>query len=184
MTEPDLPPETPEARKARQFASLRTLGDLGMDLAKSAHGLAKQQLTDPPRARPKDVPDYAATFATMSRAVRQAVAIEIRLDAPARTRPAFRLARLADPRRILLCHAFREAIAGHPDRASRIREIETVIDQHLEADPDQQIPIEKTIATLCNTLELDLDLSRIPDALLYYTPASSPLPPARAAPQT
>ena len=182
MTEPDLPPETPEARKARQFASLRTLGDLGMDLAKSAHGLAKQQLTDPPRARPKDTPDYAATFATMSRAVRQAVAIEIRLDAPARTRPAFRLARLADPRRILLCHAFREAIAGHPDRASRIREIETVIDQHLEADPDQQIPIEKTIATLCNTLELDLDLSRIPDALLYYTPASSPLPPARAAP--
>ena len=170
-------PETPDQRKARQFVQLRKLGDYAMNLAGRAHARAERQLQDHPRPNANEAErlnECVAIVATMSRAVRQTIAIEIRLDTPARTRPGYRLApRLRDPRRILLTRIFHAAIAGDPEAAQRRREITAHIQHHLEADPDQLEPIAETLAALCNELDIDLDPARIPDELLDFVPPES-----------
>lgn len=156
------PPETLDQRKARQYGALHTIGDLALDLAQDAHTQAKRQLAAPPA---KEERDCAATFASMSRAVRQAIAIEIRLDtAPTRLRPTFRAATPApDPRRILLRDAFHKAV-----EAARRPEIDAAIDEILAADPDQQVPMDNILDNLCQSLGIALDVRRMPNALLFY----------------
>ena len=168
--------ETPEARKARHFDTLRRLGTLAMDLAEDAHALAKQQLA--PRPRPAGLPanvaatvDYARTFAVLSRAVRQAVALEIRRETEPRTRPSFRpLGAPIDPRRALLRTVFHAAVAADPDRARLRPQIDQHIDGQLEADPDGCRPIVEIVDDLVNSLGIDLDPARLPDALLGIPP--------------
>ncbi|MGI4797911.1 MAG: hypothetical protein ACRYG8_28455 [Janthinobacterium lividum] len=168
--------ETPEARKARHFDTLRRLGTLAMDLAQDAHALAKQQLA--PRPRPAGLPanvagtvDYARTFAVLSRAVRQAIALEIRRETEPRTRPSFRpLGAPIDPRRSLLRTVFHAAIAADPDRARLRPQVDQHIDHQLEADPDGCRPIVEIVDELVNSLGIDLDPARLPDALLGIPP--------------
>ena len=182
MPIPLPPPETPEQRKARQYTLLHHVGTMAHDLACDAHARAKQQLAperlhEAPPPPTTQQPDAAATFASLSRAVRQAIALEIRLDAPPRTRPVYRGATpLPDPRRILLRRVFHDAVAKDPDRARRRREIDERIDQELGADPDQTIPLERTVVALCSGLHIDLDLSRVPDELLGIPPRPRPKP--------
>ena len=170
------PLETPEARKARHFDTLRRLGTLAMDLAEDAHALAKQQLA--PRPRPAGLPanvagpiDYARTFAILSRAVRQAITLEIRRETEPRTRPSFRPlgappGLLSDPRRPLLRTVFHAAIAADPDRVRLRPQIDQHIDHQLQADPDGCRPIVEIVDDLVNSLGIDLDPARLPDALL------------------
>lgn len=175
------PLETADARKARHFDTLRRLGALAMDLAQDAHALAKQQLAPPPcslRPRPAGLPanvaatiDYARTFAVLSRAVRQAIALEMRREAEPRTRPSFRPlgappGSIIDPRRDLLRTVFHAAVAADPDRARLRREIDQHVDHQLEADPDQRRPIEEIVDDLVKFLGIDLDPAQVPDALL------------------
>lgn len=177
---PTHPLETPEARKARHFDTLRRLGALAMDLAEDAHALAKQQLAPRPRSAglPANVAgtiDYARTFATLSRVVRQVVALEIRRETEPRPRSGFRPlgtppAILLDPRRTLLRTAFHAAVAADPDRARLRREIDSHVDQQLEADPDARRPIVEIVTDLVHSLGIDLDPARVPDALLGIPP--------------
>ena len=101
-----LASETPDQRKARQFADLRTLAHLAMDLAQDAHALAKRQLAprapNPPGAPANIGADYARIFAVLSRAVRQAIAQEMRLEAGPRTRPICPASRRSTGRRARL----------------------------------------------------------------------------------
>ncbi len=184
------PLETDEARKARHFETLRHLATLAMDLAQDAHALAKQQLA--PRPRPAGLPanvaaaDHARTFAMLARAVRQILALEIRREAEPRARPTFRaLARPPgvpiDPRRELLRAVFFAAIANDPDRARFRREIDEHIDRQLAADPDQRRPLERIVDDLVNSLGIDLDPAKLPDALLGI-PQRDRFAPARASP--
>ncbi len=183
MSIPLPPPETPEQRKARQFTVLHHVGLMAHDLSTDAHARAKEQLATkraqpkPPHPTAEREIDYAATFASLVRAVRQAIALEHRLDAPTRTRPAYRdAAPLADPRRILLRRVFHDAVAKHPDAPRLRRESDTRIDDELRADPDHLVPIQDHLVTLHNTLQIDLDLSRIPDELLGMPKRPPPFP--------
>ena len=181
------PIETPEQRKARQFVQLRQLGRYAMNLADRAHAQAERQIDAPPADKDGPAPqNHVATVASMSRAVRQTIAIEIRLDAPPRTRPGFRFSTVdRDPRRILLTRVFHAAISGDPEAPRRRREIIAHIHRHLESDPDQLEPMDETIAKLCNELDIDLDPARVPDELLNFAPPDPepaqtppPLPPS------
>ena len=87
-------PETIEQRKAHQYSTLHHIGVMAHELACDAHARAKEQLAaqrahTPSRPPANNQINYATTFATLSRAVRQGIVLEIRLDAPLRTRPAY-----------------------------------------------------------------------------------------------
>ncbi len=181
MANPTDPCETADDRRARHFDMLRRLGTLAMELAESAHALAKQQLA--PRPRPAGVPanvpgyasndatDYARIFAMLSRAARQTIALELRREAEPRPRPGFRSAGtppaiLIDPRRTLLRTAFHAAVAADPDRTARRREVDRQVDLQLQADPDGRRPIEEIVDALVHVLGIDLDPAKLPDALL------------------
>lgn len=186
MARPTQHLETADARKTRHFDTLRRLATLAMDLAADAHALAKQQLA--PRPRPAGLPaniaatDYARTFAMLSRAVRQIIALEIRREAEPRARPTFRLLGAPiDPRRELLRAVFHAAIAKDPDRARFRREIDEQVDQQLAADPDARRPIEEIVDDLVHALGIDLDPAKLPDALLGI-PKRNPFAAARASP--
>ena len=187
MSAPAPAPETPDQRKARQLADLRRLGELAMQLAELAHASARRQLAAPDGHAPDDTTpddttpvarDHAVTFASMARVVRQAIAIEIRLDAPARApaaaeraaRPAFRRAASPDPRRTLLRRVFADAVASDPDRAALVRDINAFIEQQIEADPDRNRTVPALVADLCDTFGIKLNLARVPDEILGMEP--------------
>ena len=173
MASTTYPLETQDARKARHFDTLRRLGELAMDLAHDAHALAKLQLAPRPRApglpaNVADNVDYARTFAVLSRAARQAIALEMRRETGPRTRPTFRPlgAGPPDPRREILRTVFHAAIPAGPDRVRHRREVDTEIDDRLDADPNQKRPIGDIVDELMKALNIQLDLAQVPDILL------------------
>lgn len=167
---------------------MRRLGELAMDLAHDAHALAKLQLAPRPRAPglPANVAaniDYARTFAILSRAARQAIALEIRREAGPRTRPTFRPlgAGPPDPRRELLRTVFHAAVPAGPDRARHRREVDAEIDDQLDADPDQKRPIGDIVDDLMKSLCIELDLTKVPDIFIGM-PQRNRFAEARASP--
>ena len=82
---PPAPAETGAERRDRQLGWLREMGELGMKMARNAATKALDpQPDDPGRAAP--APDPTLAFARVTRAVRQAIALENRVAAEAAPR--------------------------------------------------------------------------------------------------
>ena len=111
--------------------------------------------------------DPAVLFTRLAATVRDCIALEARLAAgPGGTSRAITLQLRADPRRAPVREAFREAIKNHPDRADLQRETTTRLDEVLAADPDQTITLGNLLFDICNELDIEVDLSTVPDEFL------------------
>jgi hypothetical protein len=171
MSRPALaatPTESPAERKARQLATLRRLGELTMGLAEAAAAKAAQHLAEPGPPEPDGKQaDPVLAFTRLSRAVRQTIALEIRVAsddvAPHRPPPP-------DPRRPLLRRALHRAAAADPGRPGLKREIDARIEHELLADPEGDAPLGEVFATICDGLALPFDPSQLPDTLLGLEP--------------
>lgn len=159
-------PETLALRKIRQFARLQRLGDLAMAVAEAAAKATIDAYDEPApqddKRGPSPAAEHALTFARVSRIVRDITGLEIRLDQPAR--PS--LYRPHDPRRALLRGVLHEAVAHEPDAAPRRREINDRIEQALADDPAAAIPLDRILSKLCDDLDIEIDIARVPDAVL------------------
>ncbi len=186
---PIAPAPTPDAaaeRTAHHLAVCRELIDLGMVLTRAAAAKALQewsvpepQAGDPPNptpepaqpeppATPRRIADPGLLFARLSRAVRQAVALECRVaaDAAAAANPVRASRVAADPRRPILRGVLADITTNQPDRAQLRRDLNERLDAELETDPDQERPLADLYTTVCQELGLDPDYSAMPDATL------------------
>ncbi len=184
---PPTPPEEAAAeRTARHLAMLRELAEIGMALARALGQQALVALAPPAPETPEPAPappsriDPGLAFARVARVVRQIIALEARIvadrDAPPRPprpdgRPARRPDRSADPRHATIRRVLHEAArldARGAAPAPLLRRIDERLGDELDADPDQDIPIEEIIAGLCEDLGLGRDLARVSDELLDF----------------
>lgn len=164
-------PETLALRKARQFARLQRLGELAMAVAETAAKATIDAYDQPapedeqhgPTPAPRSpAAEHALTFARAARIVRDITGLEMRLDRP--DRPS--LFRPYDPRRSLLRGVLHEAVAHEPDSPQRCREINDRIEKSLADDPAAAIPLDRILAKLCDDLDLEVDITRVPDVFL------------------
>ena len=163
-----IPIEDPAERNARQLATLRRLGELTMGLAEAAAAKAAQHLAEPGPPEPDGKQaDPVLAFTRLSRAVRQTIALEIRVAsddrAPHRPPPP-------DPRRPLLRRALHRAASADPARPGLKREIDARIEHELLADPEGDAQLGEVFATICDGLGLPFDPSQLPDTLLGLEP--------------
>ena len=172
------PEETPAERKARQFDWLRRSGNIVMGLAEAFGAAALAEATQPPKPEPEPAParaprgpDNTKQLMALASSVRQIIAIELRVEAgpaSARRSPAYRVPPPPDPRRPLLKQVLHDAVRNDPDRARRRREIDACIEEEIQADPDGAEPIAQTLTVICNKLDVDVELARLPDAFLDF----------------
>jgi hypothetical protein len=164
---------------------LREMAELGMNMARVA---AARALGDGPADTDQPAADPSLAFARATRAVRQAIALEIRVAAEAAPRhnPAGDLARSAparlavpapDPRRPALRQALHKLAAAEPERAARAqlrRHIDERIEEELLADPDGDLPLGEAFAAICDELGLNFDASTLSDEFLAIPPTPHP----------
>jgi hypothetical protein len=115
--------------------------------------------------------------------VRDCIALESRLTTA--TLSTSRAATLrADPRSTPLQDALRNATENHPDRAALRREITTRLDEALAADPDQTLDLPTIFFSICEDLNLEIDLATLPDEIigLDTNPTDAPDPRATSPP--
>ena len=164
-TAPRTNVETDAERRARHLDMLRELAELNMQAARVA---AVQVAQADPGAQAAASPTLDLARAT--RAVAQIIALENRIVAgePARSAPATH-----DPRRLPLRQALHKTADAEPDRAARARlcrMIDDRIEEELDADPDQDLPITEALIAIADDLGLRLDCSQLPDELLGIPP--------------
>ncbi len=193
-----LAPTAEPARKARHLAMAQELAELGMGLARSAAARATTLFAEEAAAPPPDpaeapepppvtaaVPltpaqSHAFTFARLSNAIRQAIALEARIAAdafaprPAAAARAPAQPRRPDARRALLRQALHEAAATEPDPALLRRAIDARIEDELQADPDVTTPVWELLESISADMALTLNLPRLPDACLPPAPDDEP----------
>ena len=141
-----------------------------------------QPTAPPPAARPPRAPglsvratsckssDPALIFTRVAACVRASIALEARLAAG--LTPTSRVASPAfrnDPRRGRLRHIFQRITEHHPDRTELIRETTARIDENLAADPDHVLNLSNIFFSICEDLEIEVDLAIIPDEFLGFT---------------
>ena len=192
-----VPPDQPgAARTARHLCLLEELAELGMELARAAAQQALAEWNRPPQnataspapetaasrgARPGPRLDPGLTFARVSRAVRQTIALEARIAAgdigPGRRWWPNRLP--ADPRLPVIRRVLHAAAEAETDGAAR-RDLRRQIDERLddlpEADPDGELAVDEIIASICGALGISVDPARLPDELLAPTWRCAPWP--------
>jgi hypothetical protein len=187
---PPIPPEEPAAeRTVRHLAMLRELAEIGMALARALGEHALAALAPPAAETPEPAPappsriDPGLAFARVARVVRQIIALEARIvadrDAPPRPRhpDGRRPDRSADPRHATIRRVLHEAArldARGAAPAPLLRRIDERLGDELDADPDQDLPIEAIIAGLCEDLGLGRDLARVSDELLDFLIRAEP----------
>ncbi len=187
---PIAPAPTPDAaaeRTAHHLAVCRELIDLGMVLTRAAAAKALQewsvpepQAGDPPNptpepaqpeppATPRRIADPGLLFARLSRAVRQAVALECRVaaDAAAAANPVRASRVAADPRRPILRGVLADITTNQPDRAQLPPGPQRTPGRRAGNRPRPgTAPLADLYTTVCQELGLDPDYSAMPDATL------------------
>jgi len=178
--------ETAEQRTARHMSMCAELASLGMDLARAAAARCRAGDADPEALQPPTEAsarrpaagkptDPAIIFIRVTASVRDCIALEAKLAAGlAATTRAAAGPRSADPRRPTLLDAFRHVTKNHPDRAALIRETTLLLDEQLAADPDQAIEVPELLWTICNELNIDIDLATLPDEYLGMADEADP----------
>jgi hypothetical protein len=78
----------------------------------------------------------------------------------------------ADPRREPLLAAFRLVTENATDRAGLRYEAARWLDQDLTADPEQLRGLPEIFFPICEQLHLELDYSKLPDAILGMDPVT------------
>ncbi len=189
-----IPPDPDQAeRTARHSAMLRELAEIGMALARALGQQALAALEAPAPEAPETAPpassrsapvrpDPGLAFARVARAVRQTIALEARIiadrDAPPRPpRPERRPERHPDPRHAMIRRVLHKAAAADARGAAPatvLREIDERLDDELDADPDQDIPIADIVVAICRDLGLARDLARQSDELVAIISLAGP----------
>jgi hypothetical protein len=83
LTSPATQPlDPPQDRAAERFAMLRELADIGMEMARALQGevRARAEAVEDPGEAPRSVAELGLAFSRVSRAVRQTLALEARLE--------------------------------------------------------------------------------------------------------
>jgi hypothetical protein len=115
--------------------------------------------------------DPALVFTRLAACVRASIALEARVAAGLTpigraTSPTLR----NDPRRAPLRDVFRRITQHHPDRAELVRETTDRIDEDLQADPARTLDLSRIFFSICEDLEIEVDLATLPDAFLGLAP--------------
>lgn len=179
-----IPVQGPAERKARRLAVLCRLSELGMTLAEAAASKAAQDLTETDTPNSPEQPakrrtDYVLVFTRLANVVRQAIALEDRIDRAAPSPPgrASRPPPPPDRRRPMLRDALHKAAAAEPDRAARTalcRHIDERIEAELLADPAHAVHVSDILIAICEDLNLHPDVSKLPDELIGMDPVVHP----------
>jgi hypothetical protein len=166
------PPSAPSAadRAARQMAMLRELAELGMELARAlgAQALAELSPADETPDAPKvTTADPVLMFTRVARAVRQTVALEMRIgraDDSDQAEDDRALARYEQiSRKTLVQEIATEAIRGQVEdhKCGRLLDrLEARIDmERREADDFSFLPISVLVTRICRDLGVEPDWS-------------------------
>lgn len=168
-SQPSVP--SAEDRAARQMAMLRELAELGMELARAlgAQALAKLSPADETQDTPKvTTADPVAMFTRVARAVRQTVALEMRIgraDAQDQAEDDRALHRYEQISRKVLVHEIAtDAITLHVDEDGRRDRLLRELDDRLEAErPDDAsyayLPVNVLVTRICRDLGVAPDWS-------------------------
>ncbi len=163
---PTQPPESEEDRAERQLRQCKRLAALGCELAEAAALLSKTDLAqqleaqtnadpespeEPPQPQRRADPGFL--FVRLSRAVRQAIALENRIVDDVKSARANAPPR-PDARRLPLQRSLSQATRGHADLQFGLS---VRIDEMLDTDPDANIPIETLLQNLIAQLGLPPD---------------------------
>lgn len=195
QTDAPIPISSGDPIQARHLAWLAEAGAMTMSLIRKTHACAEAQLeSSEPEASKAKTPDYALRFTGLVNALQRLIAAEARAAAgtltssPAPTRasaakaPLAQTASKSDPRYTLIRTALHQAVRTDPDRAKLRRAIDQELDRDLTADPAHTIPIGLVLAAVADRLDIRLDVTRLPDALLVIElptdPPNTTRPPA------
>jgi hypothetical protein len=166
-----LPPAIPSAadRAARQMTMLRELAELGMELARAlgAQALAELSPEETPDA-PKVTPaDPVLMFTRVARAVRQTVALEMRIgradaeDQAEDDRALHRYEQIA--RRVLVHEIAADAVTMHAEDGRRerlLRELDDRLDAERPDDANYSyLPVNVLVTRICRDLGVQPDWS-------------------------
>jgi hypothetical protein len=163
---PEIRPETrPETRTERHMRMCQRLAELALDLAEVAAKKAKEELENPAPAKPK-TPDAATLFTRLSTAVRQAIALEVKLAGTASRAAAAPEAGPEDPRRDIIRQVLDISTAKNPDRGQLRRDIMRLVDKAIEADPEGNNEPFDIIQPIFNDHNLAINYNQIYDDLL------------------
>jgi hypothetical protein len=186
---PTPPPSIPSAadRAARQMGMLRELAELGMELARAlgAQALAELSPTDETPDAPKvTTADPVLMFTRVARAVRQTVALEMRIgraDEADQAQDDRALARYEQLARKTLVHEIAtEAVraqAGDHDCERLLDRLEDRIDyERREADDFSFQPISVLVTRICHDLGVQPDWSAWAEAADEDAPDGPPPP--------
>jgi hypothetical protein len=170
---PTPPPTVPSAedRSARQMAMLRELAELGMELARALGAQALAELNPQDTDTPKvTTADPVLTFTRVARAVRQTVALEMRIgradtqDQAEDDRAFHRYEQIA--RKVLVHEIATDAITLHAeDDDGRRERLLRALDDRLEHErPDDEanyayLPINTLVTRICRDLGVQPDWS-------------------------
>ena len=175
MSEPTLPPSLDpprpcerEARALRQMRMLEELAEIGMKLARAVERRIEESLS---AAAEDGDGGLALVFSRISRAVRQTIALESRLDRElhdARMAEAAGIAGQARDATLTLArrrkHAVREAVqAAFEAEGPELEALLADLDERLEDSDDDldfaELPIADLAARLCRQLGVPFDPS-------------------------
>jgi hypothetical protein len=183
------PVDPPQDRAAERFAILRELVDIGMEIARAVQGeiRARAEVVENEAAEsPKIVADLGLAFSRVSRAVRQTVALEARLEDGRLERR--RAAEAAEEAKSQSNSELSERAARvraklmqliHPDRERDHRWDDDWFED-LNDDPDDERgegfvsdrPAADVVAGVCGDLRIEPDLSLWTDEANAATPAA------------
>lgn len=159
------------------------LAELGMQLARAAAARTladwtepdadpqEQSAPEPPAASSRAPPPPRRTtepgllFSRLARAVRDCIALEARIAAgPGHAHRGATRHFPPDPRRRRLRDLFDRITEQHADRAEIRRDIADRLEEELAAGP--QADLGTIFSTICEDLDLELDLAHLPDEVL------------------
>jgi hypothetical protein len=181
-----------EDRAARQMAMLRELAELGMELARALGAQALAELNPDETDTPKvTTADPVAMFTRVARAVRQTVALEMRIgradaqDQAEDDRAYHRYEKVA--RRALVQEIAADAITLHAQEDDRRERLLQALDDRLEHEREHEdalysfLPVNVLVTRICRELGVQPDWSLWAERAIIADededwPPPSPLP--------
>ena len=161
-----------EARASRQMRMLQELAEIGMQLARAVGRQIADRVPEDPGGGDADLaPDLALVFSRISRAVRQTIALEARLDRQLHEARAAEDAAKAEHARIATRtlvrrrkHTVREAVQDAVDAEACGPELEVLLadlDERLDDSDDNldfaELPVGQLVARICRQLGVTPD---------------------------
>jgi hypothetical protein len=150
---------------------LRRMADLGMLLLERVAEEKLQSASPQPDPQAPKPPDAILAFSRICRCVRDTMALEARIAAgklPAAPRAASDAA--SDPRRPAIKNFILELIDKAPQpktlKASFREQLDPLVTEYLENDPEQDLPPCAIILEICEEIGLPCSTSDMPDELL------------------